>query len=100
MAGPPLPVAAAERAPEGYAALSRYMDLSSELGVIRRFGTLHYRNLLYLQDELMELEERLHERDRMDGEHGSRRRDRDQVRAGLMLQLRKKLRQYGKWYFS
>lgn len=91
-----LPVAAPEKAPKGYAALSRYMDFSSELGVIRKFGSLHYRNLLYFQDELLELEERLLERDRMDGEHGCRRRDPDRVRAGLMLQIRKKLQEYGK----
>lgn len=99
MAGHLLPVAEAKRALKGYAALAQFMDLSSELGVIRRFGALHYRNLLYYQDELTELEEKLRERDRMDGEHGCRRRDCDKVRAGLMQQVREKLRQYGELTF-
>src|SRR5213595_1491414 len=62
----------------GYAALSAYMSIWTELGVVRRFGALHYRNLLYLQDELLEIEENLARRDRVAGrEHGSRRRDQD-----------------------
>lgn len=81
----------------GYAGLSTYMSLWSELAVVRRFGALHYRNLLYLQDEILEIERSLAERDGIRGlEHGSRRRDQDPVRAGLMRQLREKLQQYGK----
>lgn len=95
MTSPVQPVVVTGGLVKGYAALSQFMDTSTELGVVRRFGALHYRNLLYLQDELMELEERLGIRDSMAGEHGCRRRDQDQVRAGLMQQLRVKLRQYG-----
>lgn len=80
----------------GYAGLSTYMSLWSELAVVRRFGALHYRNLLYLQDEISEIEERLADRDRVVGVgHNSRRHDQDPVRKGLMKELREKLQQYG-----
>jgi len=87
--------ASPKRGIKGYAALSLYMNASPELGVVRKFGALHYRNLLYLQDSLLEIEEQLHSRDILEGEHGCRRRDNDVVRAGLMEQLRVKLQRYG-----
>lgn len=85
---------------KGYAALSKYQDTDIELGLIRRFGHLHFRNLLYYQDELAELEEHL---ERLDLRHdlqaekyGSRRRDKNPARAGLMGQIRTKLQAFGK----
>lgn len=80
----------------GYAGLSTYMSLWSELAVVRSFGALQYRNLLYLQDEIPKIEERLADRDRLVGlGHNSRRPDQDPVRKGLMRELREKLQQYG-----
>ena len=85
---------------KGYAALSRYQDTDIDLGLIRRFGHLHFRNLLYYQDELAELEEHLERidlhQDLQDKEHGSRRRDKNPARVGLMGQIRSKLQAFGK----
>ncbi|KAK5127004.1 hypothetical protein LTR85_008363 [Meristemomyces frigidus] len=83
---------------KGYAALSRYQDSDIDLGIIRRFGHLHFRNLLYYQDELAELEghlERLDLRqDLQEKEHGSRRYDKNPARVGLMAQIRTKLQAF------
>ena len=83
---------------QGYAALSRFMTWTSGFMVFRNFGDLHVRNILYLQDEISVIEEKLRERDLQNDpnvEHGSRRRDPDPLRRGLMGQLRIKLKEYG-----
>ncbi|KAK5114430.1 hypothetical protein LTR85_010253 [Meristemomyces frigidus] len=80
---------------QGYAALSRYIDSADGMMIFRRFGELHVRNLLYMQDEITLLEDKLHARDLLDGEHGCRRRDTDLERRGLMKQLRSRLKEYG-----
>ncbi|WPB07846.1 uncharacterized protein RHO25_012510 [Cercospora beticola] len=80
---------------QGYAALSRYISGVDGLHVFHRFGELHTRNLLYLQDELRDLEETLHGRDlQPDIEHGSRRSDGDADRRRLMLLIKTKLKEY------
>ena len=84
---------------KGYAALSRYMDTGDGMLIFRGFGELHIRDLLYLQDEITSIEEKLHARDLMPGEHGCRRRDSDLMRRGIMKQLRVKLKDYGAWSF-
>lgn len=40
----------------GYAALAERMSMSADLTSIRRFSSLNYQNLLYLQAELTDLE--------------------------------------------
>lgn len=86
---------------QGYAALSRYISGVDGLHVFHRFGELHTRNLLYLQDELRDLEETLHGRDlQPDIEHGSRRSDGDADRRRLMLLIKTKLKEYGKHRLS
>ena len=79
----------------GYAALSKFQDADIDLGIIRRFGHLHFRNLLYFQDELTELEESLDREDLAEGVHGCRRKDQNPVRVGLMRQIRGKLQAFG-----
>ena len=68
--------------------------------IFRGFDELHIRNLLYLQDEITLLEEKLHVRDLLpdpntDTKHGSRRRDHDSMRRGIMKRVRIKLKEYG-----
>ncbi len=44
---------------EGYSKLAQMMGLDSELAIFRRFATLNLQNLLYLQAELVHLENEL-----------------------------------------
>jgi hypothetical protein len=44
---------------EGYAKVAQLMSRSHELGVVRSFRELNFRNLLYLQAELVQLEAEL-----------------------------------------
>lgn len=81
---------------EGYAAMSRFMNSSDGVTIFRRFGELHVRNLLYMQCQISELEQRIHKRDEIKGvEHGSFRRDGDPIRKRLMKKLRQLLQTYG-----
>jgi len=50
-----------ESAQEGYPRLAALQGTYPELGIYRRFATLNARNLLYLQAELVDLENRLDE---------------------------------------
>lgn len=43
----------------GYPKLAQYMGLYSEYAIFRRFSSLNCQNLLYLQAELVHLEEKL-----------------------------------------
>ena len=44
---------------EGYAQLAQRMFVHKDLSIVRRFDALNAQNILYLQAELMMLEERL-----------------------------------------
>lgn len=44
---------------EGYSKLAVLMSRNNEVAILRRFGELNFKNLLYLQAELVELEEQL-----------------------------------------
>jgi hypothetical protein len=44
---------------EGYPRLACHMNAHPSSSIFRRFGSLNYRNLLYLQAELAQLEEQL-----------------------------------------
>ncbi|KAF8533982.1 hypothetical protein BDD12DRAFT_897285 [Trichophaea hybrida] len=54
----------------GYRGLSNFLDSNPEFLVFRRFGRLSVRNILYLQDELCELQEQLDRRDDLSGNGG------------------------------
>ncbi|KAF8246666.1 hypothetical protein K440DRAFT_326986 [Wilcoxina mikolae CBS 423.85] len=79
----------------GYRGLSNFLDSNREFLVFRRFGRLNVRNILYLQDELCELQEQLDRRDDFGGNGGATRRDeKDLERLELMNKCRSLLREY------
>lgn len=89
--------------PRGYPSLANFIRSDRDLFVFRRVNTLSERNLLYLQDELVELEEKLRNIDladsRNESQHDlrnlhSRREDTNIERRCLMMQLNAKLKSY------
>lgn len=97
----------------GYTALSSFMASDSVFGIFRKFDNLATRSLLFMQDDLAELEERLEALDKEDLEIGtqdqtqgpnsshanllslhSRRLDANTQRKHLMSELRIKLSLY------
>ena len=50
----------------GYASLSQFIASDKTLCIFRRFDALAIRNLLYMQDELCEIEQQLGELDEAD----------------------------------
>jgi hypothetical protein len=56
---------------EGFADFSHYIVSDNSLSIYRRFRTLGARNLLYLQAELQQIEEQLHEIDERDRKKSS-----------------------------
>jgi len=52
-------LAASRVAMEGYAKLAQLMATHEEFAILRRFKTLNYQNLLYLQAEIVHLEQEL-----------------------------------------
>jgi hypothetical protein len=97
---PPVP---SDHHPRGYPALASFIGSDKDFFVFRRFNTLSARNLLYLQDELIQLEDKLLEIDLQESRSGgqvelwnchSRREDSNQQRKALMAEAREKLREY------
>ena len=91
--------------PAGYGKIAAVEDLDSDFLICRKFGFLHKYALLYLQDELVEIQEDLERLDRWEFSDGdpkklvSRRRDRalgDSRRQDLVAKLHAKLKEYGK----
>ncbi|KAL6832048.1 hypothetical protein V8C40DRAFT_237730 [Trichoderma camerunense] len=89
--------------PGGYPSLASFIGSDKDFFIFRRFSALSARNLLYLQDELMELESRLQEIDFKESLSGSqqdlwnlhsRREDSNQSRKALMKEIRIKLQEY------
>lgn len=87
----------------GYASLSGFMASDRIFAVFRRFDTLSIRSLLYLQDEISQLESRLNTVDQADRNQGtpialwrlhSRRDDDNPERIALMEEIRAKLKEY------
>ena len=81
------------------------MDCDRSLLIFRKFGWLHMRLLLTLQDELAELETRLKRFDKWEFAEGdyrnltSRRRDfqqPDSVRQEILSEIKTKAAEYGK----
>ena len=107
---------------EGYPKLASLMGACPEVAILRRFGSLNARNLLYLQAELVALEETLracternnasNDADRIRsardwytlsrlGSASSNNNNGSNVDAGVewrtMLEIRKKLKEYSLW---
>ncbi|KAK0509127.1 hypothetical protein JMJ35_008498 [Cladonia borealis] len=89
--------------PAGYGKIAAIADLDSDFLICRKFGFLHKYALLYLQDELVEIEEDLERLDKWEFRDGdpknlvSRRRDRGlghEARQKLIARLHAKLKQY------
>lgn len=88
----------------GYASLSKFIASDAALCIFRRFDTLATRNLLYMQDELCEIEQQIDVLDKADIDSGvyintyslhSRRFDKNEKQVALMQQSVEKLRIYG-----
>lgn len=88
--------------PQGYGKVAAIEDLDPDLLVYRKFGWLHNYALLYLQDELTELQNDLESHDRWESRDGdpqlliSRRLNHDSRRKELIAALHSRLAQYGK----
>ena len=91
--------------PSGYGKIAAIEDLDSDFLILRKFGFLHKYALLYLQDELVEIQEDLERLDRCESSDGdpkklvSRRSDRclgHPARQDLIANLHAKLEEYGK----
>ena len=87
----------------GYRGFSTFLASDNDFFILRRFGTLHARVLLALQDQISVLGETLNtidrEASRKEAPHlhnGSFRTDRVQDRMDLILQIDKRLREYSR----
>lgn len=90
--------------PGGYHSLASFIGSDKDFFIFRRFSNLSARNLLYLQDELLELEAKLMEVDLQESSNGSpqglynlhtRREDKNESRKTLMKDIKSKLQEYG-----
>jgi hypothetical protein len=91
---------------EGYEHLAQFMGKYPALAIFRRFGALNLQNLLYLQAELLYLEDELQQIIQEDNQKGGAVFSRDwyALREGsesgentqyqLLLEIRKKLFEY------
>lgn len=96
---------------KGYPKIAASMGLIHETAMFRRFGALNARNLLYLQNDLADIETALNkiEREASDSTAGKKRkyaldaywlktaspaRDEDTEQRDLVLRMRDTLRQY------
>ena len=89
---------------EGYGRLAAFEDCDPNFLIYRKYGWLHNRLLLHLQDELKKLEEDLERLDKWESTRGddkklrSRRRDSSSPtskRQALITTLNEKLKDYG-----
>ena len=90
---------------QGYPKVAAFEDCDPSFSIYRKFGWLHHRALLSVQDELADLEAELNRFDKWDfalGDHKrliSQRRDFHQqpsVRQGILRKIKAKLEEYGK----
>ena len=96
---------------EGYSQLAWRMSTHPELAIVRRFQALNFQNLLYLQSELSDMEERFRKQEAVDRKSPSESRrwkarswkflqegiegDEDEGETWRMfLELRQKLKEY------
>lgn len=88
--------------PVGYGMLAAVLDCDPNFLICRKYGRLHVRVLLHLQDELAELEEELEDLDQEDYKENERqltsRRLDDEIsgeRKELLRKINSKLIEYG-----
>ena len=87
--------------PEGYGRLAAFIDCDPNFRIYRKFGWLHHRVLLHIQDELHKLEQELEGIDAWEAECGdtvklaSRRLDTNSERESLIEAIKDKLDEYG-----
>ena len=91
---------------DSYAGLAILMNGNSDVAIVRRFGDLNAQNLLYLQAELVSLENKLREQEYHDRHYGkedekgfhrdyvSLAQHKDSAQHILMAKLRTKLQEY------
>ena len=88
---------------QGYPEFAKFLCSDRDFFIFRKFNELAVRNLLYLQDELAELEEKLRTMDTRDAQNEnprtkwnlrSRRDDNNIERRVLMKQIETKLQSY------
>ena len=93
-----------DKYPPGYGRVAAFEDCDPSFSILRKFGWLHSRVLLHLQDELQELEEELESLDSWELSSGdpsrlkSRRLDDERpnaLRKALLIKIRSKLAEYG-----
>ena len=88
--------------PAGYPRLAAFLDSDENFMLYRRFGFLQARALLYKQDQLRELENKLDKLDQRDSEERPKRlksRERDDIdnnnRKNLIQDITKVFNEYG-----
>lgn len=87
--------------PEGYGKLAAFMDCDPNFRIYRKFGWLHNRVLLHIQDELQKLEHELEVVDDWENEYGDivklacRRSDTNKERKTIIEAIKHKLDEYG-----
>ncbi len=96
-----------EECPAGYPRLAVFLDSDENFMLYRRFGFLQARVLLYKQDELRELEEKLDKMDRRDSKTRPKKlksRERDDAenedRRKLIQNIAKAFQEYSKCSFT
>ncbi|USP80435.1 uncharacterized protein yc1106_07709 [Curvularia clavata] len=83
----------------GYPRLAAFINSDLDFVVFRRFGHLHVRYLLFLQDEIAEMEQKLHTLDMIEPcsfNLNTRRHDGNQERCRILKTLGEKLFDYDK----
>ncbi|MCJ1381358.1 hypothetical protein MMC17_004468 [Xylographa soralifera] len=100
-----IPVPKSQKPRGDYASLSQFIASDKTLCIFRRFDALAIRKLLYMQDELCEIEQQLGELDKADMASKvyvdlyslhSRRFDKNEKRIALMQKAAETLRSYEK----
>ena len=91
----------------GYQGYSSYIASDEDYLILRRFGCLHIRVLLMLQDELVELEGQLAEmdaalaaKDYIDIHNGSFREETSEDRLDLIHEIERRLRNYNELFLQ
>ena len=89
----------------GYASLSEFIASDKSLYIFRRFDNLATRNLLYMQDELCEIEQQIAALDESDLAAGNlynlhTRADGNKKRTELIQKSAKKLKIYGDFLYN
>lgn len=104
-----IPVPESQEPLGGYASLSQFIASDKTLCIFRRFDALAIRNLLYIQDELCEIEQQLDKLDKADMASKvyvdlfslhSRRFDKNAKRVMLIQKAAETLKSYGKSWIA